>query len=114
MDEDYDDDMGLDDEIDYNPDEEVYQQDEGGLNLEDNFIVAEQSDDPIKAYKEIIELEISNSSEHKWAYKCYEKLAGIYLKAKNASEYENTIKKLSENYSKVEDIDRQDTVLCKV
>ena len=110
MDEDYDDDLGMDDEIDYNPDEEVYQQDEGGLNLEDNFIVAEQSDDPIKAYKEIIELEISNSSEHKWAYKCYEKLAGIYLKAKNASEYENTIKKLSENYSKVEDIDRQDTV----
>lgn len=109
MEDDYDDDMGMD-EIDYNPDEEVFQQDDNGLNLEDNFIVAEQSDNPIQAYKEIIELEISNSSEHKWAFKCYEKLAGIYLKDKNEKEYGNTIKKLSETYSKVEDVDRQDTV----
>lgn len=109
MEDDYDDDMGMD-EIDYNPDEEVYQQDDNGLNLEDNFIVAEQSDNPIQAYKEIIELEISNSSEHKWSYKCYEKLAAIYLKEKNDAEFAETIKKLSENYSKVEDVDRQDTV----
>ena len=97
-------------QIDYNPDEDAYQEEECGLNLEDNFIEAEHAADPIKAYKEVIELEVSNSSEHKWTFKCYEKLAQIYLKAKNDAEFESAVKQLTINYSKVEDCDRQDTV----
>ena len=97
--------------IDYNEDEYVPQDvDDGGLNLEDNFLTAEHADDPIQAYKEVIELEISNSNEHKWAFKCYEKLAIIYIKKSNVKEYENSIKNLAQFYSKVEDRDKEDTI----
>jgi len=91
------------------------QEDEdGGLNLEDNFLTAENADDPIQAYKEVIELEISNSSEHKWSFKCYEKLALIYIKKSNVAEYENSVKNIAQFYSKIEDRDKQDTIreLC--
>ena len=104
-----------DDQIDYNEDEYMPQEDEdGGLNLEDNFLTAENADDPIQAYKEVIELEISNSSEHKWSFKCYEKLALIYIKKSNVKEYENAVKNIAQFYSKIEDRDKQDTIreLC--
>ena len=100
-----------DDQIEYDADE--YGQPEGdedGLNLEDNFLQAENSDDPIQSYKEIIELEISNSQEHKWAFKCYEKLAIIYIKKTNVGEFENSVKNIAQYYSKIEDRDKQDTV----
>ena len=109
MSEDLDDDMDVD-QIEYNPDEEAYQEDENGVNFEDMFIEAEHAPDPIKEYKQLIEIEGSNSTERKWGFKCYEKLAAIYLKDKNESEYEETIKQLTTNYSKVEDCDRQDTI----
>ena len=104
-----------DDQIDYNEDEYMPQEDEdGGLNLEDNFLTAENADDPIQAYKEVIELEISNSSEHKWSFKCYEKLSLIYIKKSNVKEYENAVKNIAQFYSKIEDRDKQDTIreLC--
>ena len=49
-----------DDEIDYDPDAvgDVDDNNEDGINLEDNFIEAEHSTDPISAYKTVIELEI--------------------------------------------------------
>ena len=100
-----------DDQIEYDADE--YGQPEGdedGLNLEDNFLQAENSDDPIQSYKEIIELEISNSQEHKWAFKCYEKLAIIYIKKTNVGEFENSVKYIAQYYSKIEDRDKQDTI----
>jgi tetratricopeptide (TPR) repeat protein len=104
-----------DEQIDYNEDEYVPQDEEdGGLNLEDNFLTAENADDPIQAYKEVIELEISNSNEHKWSFKCYEKLALIYIKQSNISEFENSVKNIAQFYSKIEDRDKQDTIreLC--
>ena len=54
-----------DDEIDYNPEEDIPQdeEDNGGLNLEDNFLQAENAEDQVQAYKDIIDLEISNSNE---------------------------------------------------
>ena len=66
---DYEDD-GNDDEIDYNPEEDIPQDDEdnGGLNLEDNFLQAENAEDQIQAYKDIIDLEISNSNEKKMGF----------------------------------------------
>jgi tetratricopeptide (TPR) repeat protein len=104
-----------DEQIDYNEDEYVPQDEEdGGLNLEDNFLTAENAEDPIQAYKEVIELEISNSNEHKWSFKCYEKLALIYIKQSNISEFENSVKNIAQFYSKIEDRDKQDTIreLC--
>ena len=65
--EDYD-----EDQIEYNEDEYIPQEDEGGLNLEDNYLQAENADDKIQAYKDIIDLEISNSDERKWSFKSYE------------------------------------------
>ena len=108
---DYEGDDG-DDEIDYNPEEDMPQDDEdnGGLNLEDNFLQAENADDQIQAYKDIIDLEISNSNEKKWAFKSYEKLSIIYLKKSNIAEFEDSIKNVAANYSKVEDRDKQDTI----
>ena len=107
---DYEGDDG-DDEIDYNPDEYMPQDDDNcGLNLEDNFLQAENAEDQVQAYKEIIELEISNSDEKKWAFKCYEKLAIIYLKKSNIKEFEDSIKNIASSYSKVEDRDKQDTI----
>ena len=99
-------------EIDYNPEEDMPQDDEDndGLNLEDNFLQAENADDQIQAYKDIIDLEISNSNEKKWSFKSYEKLAIIYLKKGNLTEFEDSIKNMAAAYSKVEDRDRQDTV----
>ena len=102
-------------QIDYDGDEYMPQEEEGdGLNLEDNYLQAENAEDPIAAYKEVIELEVSNSNEHKWAYKCYEKMALIFIKRKNKEEFEKTVEQLAINYSKVEDCDRQDTIreLC--
>ena len=100
------------DEIDYNPEEDMPQDDEdnGGLNLEDNFLQAENSEDQVQAYKDIIDLEISNSNEKKWSFKCYEKLSIIYLKKADLKEFEESIKNVAANYSKVEDRDRQDTI----
>ena len=108
---DYEDD-GNDDEIDYNPEEDIPQDDEdnGGLNLEDNFLQAENAEDQIQAYKDIIDLEISNSNEKKWAFKSYEKLSIIYLKRANLKDFEDSIQNMAANYSKVEDRDKQDTI----
>ena len=103
------------DQIDYNEDEYNQPEDEDeGLNLEDNYLQAENADDPIQAYKELIDLEISNSNEHKWSFKAYEKLAIIYIKKLNAEEYENAVKYIAQYYSKIEDRDKQDTIreLC--
>ena len=108
---DYEDDGG-DDEIDYNPEEDMPQDDEdnGGLNLEDNFLQAENAEDQIQAYKDIIDLEISNSNEKTWSFKSYEKLAIIYLKRGDAKSFDDTAKELAANYSKVEDRIKQDTI----
>ena len=101
-----------DDEIDYDPEQDIPQdeEDNGGLNLEDNFLQAENAEDQVQAYKDIIDLEISNSNEKKWAFKSYEKLAIIYLKKSNLAEFEDSIRNVAGNYSKVEDRDKQDTI----
>ena len=105
-------DEGGDDEIDYNPEEDMPQDDEdnGGLNLEDNFLQAENAEDQVQAYKDIIDLEISNSNEKTWSFKSYEKLAIIYLKRGDAKNFDDTVKEIANNYSKVEDRIKQDTI----
>jgi len=107
-------DYGDDDQIDYNEDEYIPQEDEGGLNLEDNYLQAENADDPVQAYRDVIDLEISNSDERKWTYKSYEKLALIFIKKLNKDEFKKSVENIANFYSKVEDCDKQDTIreLC--
>jgi hypothetical protein len=107
-------DYGDDDQIDYNEDEYIPQEDEGGLNLEDNYLQAENADDPVQAYRDVIDLEISNSDERKWTYKSYEKLALIFIKKMNKDEFKKSVENIANFYSKVEDCDKQDTIreLC--
>ena len=103
-----------DDQIDYDPDAMMQEEgnDEDQFNLENNFIEAEHSDNPIEAYNTIIEIERDNSSSFTWSYKSYEKLCLIYIKKKIFDEFKNKINKLFELYSKVDDAERQDTILC--
>ena len=105
-------DEGVDDEIDYDPEGDMPQDDEdnGGLNLEDNFLQAENAEDQVQAYKDIIDLEISNSNEKTWSFKSYEKLAIIYLKRGDVKSFDDTVKEIANNYSKVEDRIKQDTI----
>ena len=103
------------DDIDYNADEYVPQDEEdGGLNLEDNYLQAENADDPVQAYKDIIDLEISNSDERKWTFKSHEKLALIYIKKSQKEDFENSVQNMAQFYSRIEDKDKQDTIreLC--
>jgi len=101
-----------DDQIDYDPDAMMQEEgnDEDQFNLENNFIEAEHSDNPIEAYNTIIEIERDNSSSFTWSYKSYEKLCLIYIKKKIFDEFKNKINKLFELYSKVDDAERQDTI----
>ena len=109
---DYEDENGDDDQIDYDPDAMMQDEanDEDAFNLENNFIEAEHSDNPIEAYTQIIEIERDNSSNFTWSYKSYEKLCLIYIKQTNFEEFKNKINKLFELYSKVDDAERQDTI----
>ena len=103
---------GEDDQIDYDPDAMMQEEgnDEDQFNLENNFIEAEHSDNPIEAYNTIIEIERDNSSSSTWSYKSYEKLCLIFIKKNNFEEFKNKINKLFELYSKVDDAERQDTI----
>jgi predicted hydrocarbon binding protein len=109
---DYEDENGDDDQIDYDPDAMMQDEanDEDAFNLENNFIEAEHSDNPIEAYTQIIEIERDNSSSFTWSYKSYEKLCLIFIKKTNFEEFKNKINKLFELYSKVDDAERQDTI----
>jgi hypothetical protein len=80
------------------------------VNLEDNFIEAESSLNPIEAYKLIIELEQSNATTYKWSFKSYEKLCQIYIKNKNFLETQKCLNKLFDLYSKIEEVDKVDTI----
>ena len=108
---DYDDYDAGDDQISYHTDDgmDMDAGAEDGINLEDNFIEAEHSDNPIQAYKDIIELEISNSTSHQWSFKSYEKLCQIYIRKTNFEDFKSCVDKLFELYSKVDYVDKQDT-----
>lgn len=66
---DYDDDYGYgqEDEIEYNYDDYIPDEDnnDGGLNFEDMFLEAESANN-IDGFKQLIELEKDNSSSCQW------------------------------------------------
>lgn len=81
-----------------------------GINLEDMFISAESSTNPEDEFIQIIELEKDNSTDCKWSYKSYEKLCLLYIKEKNVEKFQNSFNKLFELYSRIDDMDKQDTI----
>ena len=102
-----------DDAIEYDADNYGVEEDVGGdaeVNLEDNFIEAESSPNPIEAYKLIIDLEQSNATTYKWSFKSYEKLCQIYIKNKNFPDTQKCLNKLFDLYSKIEEVDKVDTI----
>ena len=102
-----------DDAIEYDADNYGVEDDmncDTEVNLEDNFIEAESSLNPIEAYKLIIELEQSNATTYKWSFKSYEKLCQIYIKNKNFLETQKCLNKLFDLYSKIEEVDKVDTI----
>jgi hypothetical protein len=102
-----------DDAIEYDADNYGVEDDmncDTEVNLEDNFIEAESSPNPIEAYKLIIELEQSNATTYKWSFKSYEKLCQIYIKNKNFLETQKCLNKLFDLYSKIEEVDKVDTI----
>ena len=77
-----DDDDNYNEEIDdynYNDDEIGNENDDLRDELENLFINAKNSDDPISAYKSVIELEASNSNEKSMTIRSYKEICIIYL-----------------------------------
>ena len=74
MEEDENYDEGDIENIDY-----VMEDDDLKDELENLFLNAKNSDDPIDAYKSVIELEASNSSEKTMTIRSYKEICIIYL-----------------------------------
>ena len=73
--------------------------------LESNFEKSKNSPNPIEAYKEIIELERSNTKSVKFNFKSNVELAIIYIN-NNEPEFKNSINIISELYKKIEESDK--------
>jgi hypothetical protein len=103
--------MPEDDYIDYDPDQYMVENmDDAGINLEDMFISAETSNDPITEYYQIIELESDNSTGCTWSYKSYEKLCLIFVKSNRLDDFKEKFDKLLEYYTRVDEYERHDTI----
>ena len=73
-----------DENVDYNDndnDDNDYEMENDDLKeeLENLFLNAKNSDDPISAYKSVIELEASNSNEKSMTIRSYKEICIIYL-----------------------------------
>ena len=113
MSDEYDDyGQGQEDEIVYDSyDYNLPAEDEGGINLEDMFLVIDpNSSNAIPEYKQVIELEKDNSTNCVWSYKSYEKICNICVQRGLVDEFKNSFEKLFELYPRVDDYDKQDTI----
>jgi COP9 signalosome complex subunit 2 len=102
------------DDIDYDPDgiivDENYDGD-NGINFEDMFL---QARGDVNLYRELISLEKDNSTGFQWGYQSYEQICYILMNEKNMNELKENMSCLFNLYQNVDDIYRQDTVrnLC--
>jgi hypothetical protein len=97
-------------DIEYNPDiYDDYLQNDDGVNLEDMYIEAENSND-IERFKQLIELERDNSTTYHWSFKSYEKICLIYIKQNDLNNFMINFEKLINSYTKVDDCYKSDTV----
>ena len=98
-----------DDDIDYDGDnyenEEVPMEegDEVTNEIENLFLNAKSSDNPIEDYQNVIELETQNSSEKKFTFRSYKEICKIYLTNNSYDLFSENFKKLMEVSSKVEE-----------
>jgi len=96
-------------DIDYNPDEydEIPQND--GINLEDMYIEAENSND-IDKFLQVIELEREDGKSFTWTFKSLEKICFNNIKQKDLDYFTRNFEKLINAYSKVDDCYKAETV----
>ncbi len=96
-------------DIDYNPDEydEIHQSD--GVNLEDMYIEAENSND-IEKFMQVIEMERDDGKSYTWTFKSLEKICFFNIKEKDLDAFNRNFEKLINVYSKVDDCYKAETV----
>ena len=74
--------------------------------LEQNFQQAKNSPNPIETYKEIIEMERSNTKSVKFKFKRNVELAIIHINDNKESEFKDSINIICELYKKIEESDK--------
>ena len=97
------DDIDYDPECDYNDDEPIDDHDEVVDEIENIFLNAGSSDNPIEAYLNVIELEIQNSDQRKFSFRSYKEICKIYMKQNSFELFCDNFKKLIEISKKIED-----------
>ena len=75
--------------------------------IENLFLNANSSDNPIEAYQNVIELETQNSDQKKFTFRSYKEICKIYLKKNSFNEFSDNFKKLLEVSNKVEESYKQ-------
>jgi len=96
-------------DIDYNPDEYDEMPQNDGINLEDMYIEAENSND-IEKFRQVIELEREEGISYTWTFKSLEKICLYNIKQKDLDTFTRNFEKLINTYSKVDDCYKADTV----
>ena len=103
-----DEDIDYDAENDYNEDDvQMDEGDEMAEEIENLFLNANSSDNPIEAYQNVIELETQNSDQKKFTFRSYKEICKIYLKKNSFNEFSDNFKKLLEVSNKVEESYKQ-------
>ena len=98
-----------DEEIDYdgdnyeNDDVPMEEGDDMTDEIENLFLNANSSDNPIEAYQNVIELETQNTDIKKFTFRSYKEICKIYLRNNSYDLFSETFKKLMGVSSKVEE-----------
>ena len=98
-----------DEEIDYdgdnyeNDDIPMEEGDDMTDEIENLFLNANSSDNPIEAYQNVIELETQNTDNKKFTFRSYKEICKIYLRNNSYDSFSETFKKLLGVSSKVEE-----------
>jgi ubiquitin-protein ligase len=98
-----DDEIEYDGENDYNEDEPIEEGDDLIDEIENLFINAKSSDDPIEAYLNVIELETQNSDQKIFSFRSYREICIIHMINNSYEQFCDTFKKFTETSKKVPD-----------
>ena len=97
-----------DDDIDYDAenydnDEPIEEGDDLVDEIENCFINANASDNPVESYLNVIELETQNSEKRIFTFRSYKEICKIYLKENSYDSFSQYFKKLMETSKKIDD-----------
>ena len=116
--------LKMEDDIDYDEDnydnEDVpmdeVEGDDMNEEIENLYLNANSSDNPIESYLSVIELETQNSNNQKFSFLSYKEICKIYLSKISYEKFSEYYKKLMEVSKKIEDsyIDSIQTEFCKI